>query len=203
MLATALFSLSALANTAEPEVVETESREIEHRVQATLTGALDPRVRVSRHAEGHRWGLQASVQVYRHGQDWSPTPAPLLTDGGLWIAPRIGLLWRHSMAGDRLHFELGAAFNPIAVVEGLVLGGRTDLPVLGATFGSAIGGYHSVEYTTAFELDVTDRFSAWGGMLVSTQSMWWEGRSLFDDEALDEADSMLLLQPSVGISFRI
>lgn len=197
-----LFLLSAPALAAADPVVPA-APVMQHALQLGVTASADPRVRGTRFAEGHRWGLQASLQVYHQPGSQGVSAWPLLSDADTWVAPRIGLLWRASLAGDRLHLELGAALDPIAIVEGGVLGFRSDLPVLGATFGAAIGGYHAVEYTTALELDVTPRVSLWGGFLVSAAALWWDGESLFDESALDDADTLLLLQPSVGLSLKL
>jgi hypothetical protein len=179
------------------------SATVERSVQASITATADPRVRLTRFAPDRRWGLQASVQVYRQdGEDWRVTPWPLLTDGGVWVAPRIGLLWHTHLGGDRFQLELGLAIDPLTFVEGAVMGGRLDTPLLGVTFLSLMGAYHSIEYTSALTFDVTPRVSVWGGFLVSATSIWWNEGNLLDEQELSEQETLLLLQPSVGMCLR-
>ena len=165
-----------------------------------LSAGADPQLRYTSPVAEGRWVWQASMQAFSEGAA-SPTLTPRLSSGELWLAPRVGRLWRNDM-GERWHLELGVSANPVAMVEGAVLGARSDLPVLGTVFMAHMGLFHGAEYSAALALDLGQRVGVWTGFQVSPQHLWWSGGSVMDDEELTEAQALHLLQPSVGLRYQ-
>jgi len=195
------------------EAVHTPPADHALTAQLGLSGALDPKLRVT---GGKRKGLtwQASTQLMtRDGEGLKLYPA---FDAGNTsvLAMRVGGLLRHPL-DERFTLELGMAIEPISGFGMAARGLQSDLPVLGMIFGAPTAWFHTMETSGGVELALgrgDAPVALWIGGVVSAAGMWTDGEAVFDPEPERDPDapvtdedlrkSMELLQPSVALTWR-
>jgi hypothetical protein len=169
--------------------------------QVAVVGDTDVRVRATGDVErGLTWQVSGQLYGGREGDGFYVYPA-LSREQGDFMAFRFGGMVRHPLS-ERTSLQLGMAWEPVSVVEGVVVGSRNNIiPHIAVVAVPAMAMLHTMESTVAVRHALSDRVAVEAGVYPSGASMWFHGDPFA--LTLHEHPARRVLegwQPGVGLS---